>query len=46
VRDVLTRSGFAHEIGADRFTFTVHEAVERARGVASDPDPRALQAWT
>lgn len=44
VRDVLVRSGFVAELGEARFTFTVHEAVERTcgRGAA---DPRALQAW-
>ncbi|WP_434423366.1 SulP family inorganic anion transporter [Nannocystis pusilla] len=41
MRDVLARSGFAQELGADRFTFTVHEAVKRAGGIASDPDPRS-----
>ncbi|HEY8378094.1 MAG TPA: sulfate permease [Nannocystis sp.] len=45
VRDVLARSGFIDELGPDRFTFTAHEAVYRARGEAGPTDPRAVQAW-
>lgn len=44
VRDVLARSGFMGELGAERLTFTVHEAVERATGARTGPvDPRARQ---
>lgn len=44
VRDVFARSGFAAEIGAQRFSFTVHEAVRRALGEPVAFDPRVLQA--
>lgn len=44
VRDVLVRSGFVGELGAERMTFTVHEAVLRASGAAPGPvDARAHQ---
>lgn len=45
VRDTLARSGFQHELGAHRFSFTVHEAVQHALGESTDHDPRALQNW-
>ncbi|MFZ6180446.1 SulP family inorganic anion transporter [Nannocystis pusilla] len=46
VRDVLARSGFTAELGPDRFSFTAHEAVQRASGDhAPTPDARATQAW-
>ena len=46
VRDVLARSGFTAELGPDRFSFTTHEAVQRASGgQAPTPDPRPTQAW-
>lgn len=46
VRDVLARSGFTAELGPDRFSFTAHEAVQRASGdQAPTPDARATQAW-
>ncbi|MFZ6178304.1 SulP family inorganic anion transporter [Nannocystis pusilla] len=44
VRDVFARSSFAAEVGAQRFSFTVHEAVRRALGEPVAFDPRALQA--
>ncbi|MCY1007888.1 sulfate permease [Nannocystis pusilla] len=44
VRDVFARSRFAAEVGAQRFSFTVHEAVRRALGEPVALDPRALQA--
>jgi SulP family sulfate permease len=45
VRDILARNGLTAELGPDRFSFTTHEAVQRARGHAAAPDPRATQAW-
>ncbi|WAS92414.1 SulP family inorganic anion transporter [Nannocystis punicea] len=46
VRDVLARSGFTAELGPDRFSFTAHEAIQRASGgQAPAPDPRATQNW-
>lgn len=43
VRDVLGRAGFVAELGAERFSFTTHEAVQRALGLAVASDPRAVQ---
>lgn len=43
VRDVLARAGFVAELGADRFDFTVHAAVQRALGRPLPCDPRAVQ---
>ena len=45
VRDTLARSGWFHELGEHHFTFTVHEAVQRALGQPTADDPRARQAW-
>lgn len=46
VRDTFARAGFAAELGADRFSFTVHEAVCRARGADGRPcDRRVVQSW-
>ncbi|MBZ5714483.1 SulP family inorganic anion transporter [Nannocystis pusilla] len=46
VRDILARSGLTRELGPDRFSFTAHEAVQRASAApSSPPDPRATQAW-
>lgn len=46
VRDTFARAGFAAELGADRFSFTVHEAVCRARGADGQPcDRRVVQSW-
>lgn len=44
VRDLLGRAGFVAELGADHFSFTTHEAVQRALGRAVASDPRAVQA--
>jgi SulP family sulfate permease len=44
VRDLLSRAGFVAELGAERFSFTTHEAVQRALGVSMASDPRAVQA--
>ena len=44
VRDLLGRSGFVAELGPERFSFTTHEAVQRALGVVAASDPRAVQA--
>ncbi|MBL9107245.1 MAG: sulfate permease [Myxococcales bacterium] len=44
VRDVLARSGFQDELGADHFSFTTHEAVRRALAEDVPFDPRVLQA--
>lgn len=44
VRDLLARSGFQDLLGADRFAFTTHEAVQRALGEPTGHDPRILQA--
>jgi len=44
VRDLLSRAGFVAELGADHFSFTTHEAVQRALGVVAASDPRAVQA--
>jgi len=44
VRDLLRRAGFVAELGAERFSFTTHEAVQRALGVSMASDPRAVQA--
>lgn len=46
VRDTLARNGLTAELGPDRFSFTAHEAVQRATAaITAAPDPRALQAW-
>jgi len=44
VRDILARSGLQSEFGADKFSFTTHEAVQRALGEHAPLDPRVLQA--
>jgi len=44
VRDILARSGLQTEFGADKFSFTTHEAVQRALGEHAPLDPRVLQA--
>ncbi len=44
VRDLLSRTGFVAELGAERFSFTTHEAVQRALGVSAASDSRAVQA--
>ena len=44
VRDLLGRSGFVAELGPEHFSFTTHEAVQRALGLAVVGDPRAVQA--
>ncbi len=40
-RDVFARSGFLDELGADRFSFTTQEAVQRALGETLPFEPRA-----
>jgi SulP family sulfate permease len=45
VRDVLAQTGFTDDLGADHFSFTVHEAVQRVCGGPCPGDPRATQAW-
>lgn len=46
VRDIFARTGFAAELGPDRFSFTVHEAARRVREAARDDrDARVVQAW-
>jgi SulP family sulfate permease len=44
VRDVLARSGFQDALGAEQFSFTTHDAVQRALGQHVPFDPRVLQA--
>ena len=44
VRDLLHRAGFVAELGPEHFSFTTHEAVQRALGLAVVGDPRAVQA--
>lgn len=44
VRDTFARSKFQAELGPERFSFTTHEAVQRALGEPLPHDPRVLQA--
>jgi SulP family sulfate permease len=44
VRDLLHRAGFVAELGPEHFSFTTHEAVQRALGLAVVGDQRAVQA--
>lgn len=44
VRDLLSRAGFVAALGRERFSFTTHEAVQRALGLPVASDPRAVQA--
>ena len=43
VRDIFAASGFQGELGPERFSFTVDEAVHRALGDPTPHDPRVLQ---
>lgn len=43
-RAVFARSGFLEELGADKFSFTTHEAVQRALGESPPFDARVVQA--
>ncbi len=46
VRDLLGRTDFPTELGAEHFSFTVHEAVTRCQASCPRPcDPRVTQAW-
>jgi MFS superfamily sulfate permease-like transporter len=40
VRDIFARSGFREQVGRERFSFTVDEAVRRALGQPVALDPR------
>ena len=46
VRDLLGRTDLPASLGPERFTFTVHEAVQRIHGTCPRPcDARTTQAW-
>lgn len=44
VRDVFARSSFLEELGADKFSFTTHEAFQRAIGESLPFDPRCCKS--